>query len=239
MKIAVLHCATVLSVLLVLPALSQSASVTKKPMTETPVSGPVSVPAPEPSPSLTVEKSSPVEKSSLIVTRDYIIGPEDVLEITVWRNQELSRQVQVRPDGRISLPLIGDVTAVGKTPMQLTAEISTKLKEYKESPTVAIVVKEVNSYAIYVLGEVGKPGKYPLKTKTTLLQGITMAGGFTPIAARNRLVVFRFNDNGNNGSEKLRASYDDIVLRDGSQQNLELKPGDTIVVPSETMVLLP
>jgi polysaccharide biosynthesis/export protein len=89
------------------------------------------------------------------------------------------------------------------------------------------------------MGEVGKQGKYPLKTKTTLLQGITIAGGFTPLAARNRLVVFRFNDNGAAGSEKLKASYDDIVLRDGSQQNIELKPGDTIVVPSEQMVLLP
>ena len=239
MKIAVLYCAIVLSVSLVMPAFSQSGSVAKKPAAEAPVSGPVSVPAPEPRPPLTVEKASLVEKSSLIVTRDYIIGPEDVLEITVWRNQDLSRLVQVRPDGRISLPLIGDVTAVGKTPVQLTAEISTKLKEYKENPTVAIVVKEVLSYAIYVLGEVAKPGKYPLKTKTTLLQGITVAGGFTSIAARNRLVVFRFNDNSNNGSEKLRASYDDIVMRDGSQQNVELKPGDTIVVPSETMVLLP
>ncbi len=78
-----------------------------------------------------------------------------------------------------------------------------------------------------------------MKTKTTLLQGITIAGGFTPLAARNRLVVFRFNENGTSGLEKLKASYDDIVLRDGSQQNIELKPGDTIVVPSETMVLLP
>jgi len=179
-----------------------------------------------------------IEKSSLIVTRDYIIGPEDVLEITVWRNQDLSKVVQVRPDGRISLPLIGDVTAVGKTPTQLTADISAKLKEYKEAPTVAIIVKEVNSYAIFVLGEVGRPGKFPLKSKTTLLQGITIAGGFTSTAARNKVVVFRFNDT-SNGSVKMKASYDDIVLRDGGQQNIELKPGDTIVVPSETMVLLP
>ena len=93
---------------------------------------------------------------------------------------------------------------------------------------------------VYVLGEVGKPGRYPLKSKTTLLQGITIAGGFTPVAARNKVVVFRFRDNGSGGgSEKLKASYDDIVLRDGSKQNVELRPGDTIVVPSETMVLLP
>ncbi len=178
------------------------------------------------------------EKSSLIVTKDYIIGPEDVLEITVWRNQDLSKQVAVRPDGRISLPLIGDVIAVGKTPAQLTAEISAKLREYKENPQVSIVMKEVNSYAIFVLGEVSKPGKYPLKSKTTLLQGITVAGGFTPMAARNKLVLFRFSENGSD-DEKIKASYDEIVLRDGSRQNIELKPGDTIVVPSETMVVLP
>ena len=179
-----------------------------------------------------------VEKSSLIVTRDYIIGPEDVLEITVWRNADLSKVVAVRPDGRISLPLIGDVTAVGKTPSQLTEEIAGKLKDFKENPSVAIVVKEVNSYAVFVLGEVTKPGKYSLKSKTTLLQGITIAGGFTPVAARNKLVVFRFGENGS-GEEKFKASYDDIVLRDGSKQNIELKPGDTVVVPSETMVLMP
>ena len=178
------------------------------------------------------------EKSSLIVTPDYIIGPEDVLEITVWKNQDLSKVVAVRPDGRISLPLIGEVTAVGRTPAQLTEEISAKLKEYKENPQVSIVVKEVNSYAIFVLGEVAKPGKYPLKSKTMLLQGITIAGGFTTLAARNKLVVFRFGANGS-GEEKIKASYDDIVLRDGSLQNIELKPGDTVVVPSETMVLVP
>ncbi|MER3424683.1 MAG: sugar transporter [Nitrospiraceae bacterium] len=178
------------------------------------------------------------EKFSLIVTPDYIIGPEDVLEITVWRNQDLSKVVAVRPDGRISLPLIGGVTAVGKTPSHLTDEIAAKLKEFKENPSVAIVVKEVHSYSIYVLGEVAKPGRYPLKSKTTLLQGITIAGGFTPVAARNKLVVFRLGENGS-GGEKFRASYDDIVLRDGSNQNIELNPGDTVVVPAETMVLMP
>ena len=178
------------------------------------------------------------EKSSLIVTKEYIIGPEDVLEITVWRNQDLSKVVAVRPDGRISMPLIGDVTAVGRTPSQLTEEIVSRLKEFKENPSIAIVVKEVNSYTVFILGEVQKPGKYPLKSKTTLLQGITIAGGFTPTAARNKMVLFRFVDNGT-GDERMKASYDDIVLRDGSRQNVELKPGDTVVVPAETMVLMP
>ena len=178
------------------------------------------------------------DKSSFIVTEEYFIGPEDVLEISVWRNEDLSKQVVVRPDGRISLPLIGDVMAVGRTPAELTDVISARLKEYKENPSVAIVVQEVNSYALYVLGEVANPGKYPLKSKTTLLQGITIAGGFTAVAARNRIVVFRFSEN--SGSDiKIKASYDDIVLRDGADQNIKLKPGDTIVVPSETVVLIP
>ena len=180
----------------------------------------------------------PVEKSPLIVTADYIIGPEDVLEITVWRNADLSKVVAVRPDGRISLPLVGDVTAVGRTAVALAEEISGRLKDYKDNPQVSIVVREVNSYSVFVLGEVMRPGKYPLKSKTTLLQAITLAGGFTGIAARNKLVVFRFAESGQKDM-KLKASYDDIILRDSSQQNVELKPGDTIVIPSETMVLVP
>ncbi len=179
-----------------------------------------------------------VEKSSLIVTTDYIIGPEDVLDITVWKNADLSKTVQVRPDGRISMPLIGDVTAVSRTTGQLTSDIGNRLKSFMENPTVSIVVSQVNSYAIYVLGEVKQPGRYPLKSKTTLLQAITLAGGLTPVAARNKIVVFRFGRSGE-GLIKLKASYDDIVLRDGTSQNMELKPGDQIVVPSETMVVIP
>ena len=178
------------------------------------------------------------EKTSLIVTEDYIIGPEDVLEITVWRNADLSKIVTVRPDGKISLPLIGDVEAVGKSAGQLAELIAIRLKEYKENPQVSIVVQQVNSYAIYVMGEIARPGKFPLKSKTTLLQAITLAGGFTPSAARNKLVVFRFGAQGQKDI-KIKASYDDIILRDSSPQNIELKPGDTIVVPSETMVLVP
>lgn len=178
------------------------------------------------------------EKSSLTVTPEYIIGPEDVLEITVWKNADLSKTVQVRPDGKLSLPLIGDVSAVGRSAGQLTQEIADRLKSYMENPTVSIVVREVNSYAIFVLGEVIKPGKYPLKSKTTLLQAITLAQGLTPVAARNKIVIFRLGKDAE-GLTKIKASYDDIVLRDGTNQNIELKPGDQIVVPSETMVVLP
>ena len=177
-----------------------------------------------------------LEKNSLIVTSDYYIGPEDVLEVIVWRNADLSKVVTVRPDGRISLPLLGDVEATGLTPSQLTANIVTKLKQFKETPTVSVILQQVNSYGVYVLGEVAKPGRYFLKSKTTLLQAITNAGGFTPTAARNKIVVFRWAE-GQNREVKLKASYDEIVLRDNSTQNIVLKPGDTVVVPSETMVL--
>ena len=191
--------------------------------------------------SSTVQSLSPaqvIEKLSNIVSDEYTIGAEDVLEITVWRNQDLSKTVQVRPDGRFSMPVIRDVVAVGKTPSQLADEITRKLREYVQNPVVAISVKEVNSYSIFVLGEVVKPGKYPLKSRTTLLQGITIAGGFTPVAARNQVVVFRFGENGT-GMQTLTSSYDDIVLRGGIGQNLELRAGDTLVVPSEAMVVFP
>ena len=192
--------------------------------------GPAAVPA--------VTHTQSIEKLSNIVSEAYTIGAEDVLEITVWRNQDLSKTVQVRPDGRFSLPVIRDVLAVGKTPSQLADEITRRLREYVQNPVVAISVKEVNSYSIFVLGEVVKPGKYPLKSRTTLLQGITIAGGFTPVAARNQVVVFRFGENGS-GMKTLTSSYDDIVLRGVISQNLELKAGDTVVVPSEAMVVFP
>jgi polysaccharide biosynthesis/export protein len=179
-----------------------------------------------------------MEKLSNVVSKEYIIGAEDVLEITIWRNQDLSKTVQVRPDGKVSLPIIGDVTAVGRTPAQLADEITIKLKPYVQNPAVAILIKEVNSYSIFLLGEVVRPGKYPLKSKTTLLQGITIGGGFTPIAARNLVVVFRVGENGSS-EQMLKASYDDIVMRGGITQNIELKAGDTVVVPSEAMVVFP
>lgn len=179
-----------------------------------------------------------MEKLSNAVSSDYLIGAEDILEISVWRNQDLSKVVQVRPDGKFSMPVIRDVTAVGKTTSQLADELTRRLKEYVQNPVVAVSVKEVNSYSIYLLGEVVRPGKYPLKSKTTLLQGVTIAGGFTPTAARNQVVIFRFKDH-ESGMQTLTASYDDIVLRGGVDQNFELKAGDTVVVPSETMVIFP
>lgn len=179
-----------------------------------------------------------IEKLSNAVSQDYIIGAEDILEITVWRNKDLSNIVQVRPDGRISMPIIRDIVAVGKTPLQVAEEITSKLKEFVQNPVVAVSLKEVHSSNIFVLGEVAKPGRYPLLSKTTLLQGVTIAGGFNPTAARNQIVIFRFTESAP-GMKRLTASYDDIVLRGDIENNFELKSGDTVVVPSESMVVFP
>ena len=187
---------------------------------------------------------SRAEIRALIVVDDYIVGPEDILEISVWRNPDLSREVFVRPDGRISLPLIGDVKAVGLTTSELRDRITKKLKEYKENPTVAIIVKGIKSYYFTVQGAIGGGGaegeggggKIPLLSRTTLVQAIGLAGGLSADAVRSRITIFRLGIN-SGASQKIVVSYDEIILR--GAENIVLKPGDTIVVPSETMVLLP
>ena len=162
---------------------------------------------------------------------DYKIGSEDVLDVIVWKSPDLSKVVSVRPDGKISLPLIGDIVVEGLTVAQVKKELETRLKEFKESPNVSVVVQQVNSYGIYVLGEVAKPGRYQMKTFTTVLQAISTAGGFTPYAAKNRMFVLRKSSQ--NGAEtRIDVSYDDIVSGGRNvSQNILLIPGDTVVVP--------
>ena len=126
-----------------------------------------------------------------IPPNEFLLGPEDVLVVNVWRNQELSREVIIRPDGKISMPLIGDIQAAGMTSNVLAKRIADGLAEFMSNPTVSVQVKEVNSYYVYVLGEVSKPGKVPLKSYATVLQGISLAGGFTTFASRNKIIRFR------------------------------------------------
>ncbi len=161
--------------------------------------------------------------------KDYVIGPEDQLEILVWKNEVLSRTVSVRPDGKISFPLIGDLGAIGLTPLQLRNQIAFRLKEFMENPTVTVIVSEINSYVVYIMGEVIRAGKFQLKTNTTLLQALTLAGGFTPFAAKNKIVVFR-REYGKTTETKIKIKYNDIVSGD-HKGNIILKPGDTIIVP--------
>jgi polysaccharide biosynthesis/export protein len=161
-------------------------------------------------------------------TGDYKIGSEDILDVIVWKSPDLSKVVSVRPDGKISLPLIGDIVVEGQTVAQVKKDLEARLKEFKESPNVSVVVQQVNSYGIYVLGEVAKPGRYQMKTFTTVLQAISTAGGFTPYAAKNRMFVLRKSSH--DGAEtRIDVSYDDIVS--GGGKNILLIPGDTVVVP--------
>lgn len=164
---------------------------------------------------------------------EFLLGPEDFLSVTVWKNQDLSRDVAVRPDGMISMPLIGDVQAAGLTANTLAKRIADRLTEFMASPTVSVQVKEVNSYFIYVQGEVAKPGKYPLRSYATVLQGVSMAGGFTQYASKNKMQVLRVIQNGQEGPHEIRipVSYDDLVSGKGNPGNFILRSGDIIVVP--------
>ena len=164
---------------------------------------------------------------------EFLLGPEDVLDVVVWRNQDLSREVVIRPDGMISLPLVGDVQASGVTADQLGERIAERLKEFKENPSVTVSVKQVNSYNIYVLGEVPKPGKYQLRSYTTVLQAIAMAGGFTPYASRGKIQVVRDSANGEGKPREIRipVDYDDVLAGKNEPGNFRLKTGDIVVVP--------
>ncbi len=165
---------------------------------------------------------------SPFVTSDYLLGPEDVLDVLVWKNADLSRTVLIRPDGKVSLPLIGDVQAAGLTPSGLRDSIKSRLREYKETPEVSIIVKEVNSYHVFVMGEVVRPGKLLLRSETTLLQALTLSGGFTQYAALDKIVLLR-REGGRETRRQL--SYKSIVMGKSPEGNIVLKRGDTIIVP--------
>lgn len=174
-----------------------------------------------------------LDEAAKPVSKEFLLGPEDVLEVAVWRNQDLSRTVVVRPDGKISLPLIGDVQASGLTASQVSGKIAAKLTEFKENPNVSVSIKEVNSYYIYVLGEVQKPGKYPIKSYATVLQGVSLAGGFTNFASKSKMAVLRniTSSDGDQRQIRIPVPYDDLVSGKGAIENFVLKSGDTIVVP--------
>ena len=166
--------------------------------------------------------------------KEFLLGPEDVLDIVVWKNDDLSQKaIVVRPDGKISMPLIGDVMASGLTSNQLADQIAARLKEFKDNPAVTVSVREVNSYYVYVLGEVARPGKFQLKSHTTVLQAIALAGGFNIYAAKNKLQVIRHVSSGDGATRELRipVRYDDLVSGSGPVGNFILKSGDTVVVP--------
>ncbi len=196
---------------------------TAKPATATAAkAAAVAAPAPGPAPAAAVP-------STVAVSSDYVIGPEDMLQISVWKNDAISRQLPVRPDGKISLPLLHDIQAAGLTPMQLRDKIAAALAEFMPNPEVAVTVLDVRSYRISVLGEVQRPGVLQLKASTTILEALALAGGFRDFASPSKIVIFRKDEQGN--TQKIRFNYNRAVSNSGDQQNVTLITGDVIVVP--------
>lgn len=162
------------------------------------------------------------------IHESYIVGQGDILEVFVWRNEQLSRQVTVRPDGKISLPLVQDLQAEGMTVMQLKDQITQRLKQYVQNPTVTVIISQIGSYKISVLGKVAEPGVYSINTRTTVLEAISLAGGFTEWANKRKITLIR-NEGGRN--KEFRINYNKIVSGRDPSQNIILERGDTIVVP--------
>lgn len=168
-----------------------------------------------------------VSRAATAATAEYLIGPEDVLDISVWKNPELSRKVPVRPDGRVSLPLINDIQAAGLTPSQLRDQLAKRLAEFVPSPEVSVIVSEVQSLKVAVVGAVKTPGRFMLKSPATVLECIALAQGLTEFANRERIVVLRQN---NGSTQRIPFNYRKVSEGD-EQDNFFVRPGDIIVVP--------
>lgn len=159
---------------------------------------------------------------------NYVIGAQDVLDISVWKEAELTRTVPVRSDGKISMPLLNDVQAAGLTPLQLAADITAGLKKFVTDPQVTVIVTAINSQRVYIMGEVTRPGAYPMLPNMTVLQALSSGGGFTQFAKITKIYVLRV-DNGK--QEKLPFNYKEVIAGKAADQNIFIKAGDTIVVP--------
>jgi polysaccharide export outer membrane protein len=159
----------------------------------------------------------------------YRIGPGDVMKVNVWKHDEISQQVTVRPDGAFSIPLIGDVPATGRSAAEIAMDVQARLhKFYQDDPPVSVQVSEVKSYKIYVIGEVQKPGEYAPSHEVTVLMGLSLAGGFTRFANADRIVIVRRDAR---GERRIPFSYSAVVEHGELEQNIALQLGDTVIVP--------
>jgi polysaccharide export outer membrane protein len=180
--------------------------------------------APKPGP----VSAPPTVPTGVALPAGYVIGPDDVLDIVFWRDKDMSTEVTVRPDGRITLPLINEVAASGLTPDALRDALMTAAAKYVEDPNVSVVVKAINSRKVFITGQVAKPGAYPLTGPTTVMQIIAIAGGLQEFADSKNIIIMR-NENGKPVAYPF--NYKDVLKRKNLKQNIELKPGDTVVVP--------
>ncbi len=189
---------------------------------------PSKAPASAPAPTAPADSARTFEKPASVVTdSSYVIGPQDVLDISVWKEPDFTRVAPVRPDGKISLPLINDVQAAGLTPVQLAASLAMMLRKYLTQPQVTVIVMQINSRRVYVLGEVNHPGPIPLLPGLTVLQALASAGGFNQFANQKKIYVLR-----KEGGKDARYPFNyKNAIRGDMKQNILLQAGDTIVVP--------
>jgi polysaccharide export outer membrane protein len=176
----------------------------------------------------TTANGSPRVPAGAVLPPGYVIGADDILLVVFWRDKDMSTEVVVRPDGKISVPLINDVHAAGLTPEQLRAQLTEAAGKLIEEPTITVVVKTINSRKVFVTGQVGKPGPYPLSAPTTVLQLLATAGGVLEYADSKEIRIMR-TENGKQVS--YRFNYKDVIKGKNLKQNIDLQPGDTVIVP--------
>jgi len=186
------------------------------------------LPRAEEQPLQTPQRDQPTPNGSASRGDGYRIGLEDTLQISVWKNEPLSKIVAVRPDGMISLPLLQDVQAAGLTPVELRDVLTQRLKDYMPAPEVAVIVSDVRSFKVSVIGEVHKPARYELKSPATVLDVLALAGGFNEYASRNRIVVLRPDGN---SMKRLPFNYSKVTSSGGEFENFYLRNGDIVLVP--------
>lgn len=190
---------------------------------------PAAAPADKPA-TAAAAPATPAGRTGDVLRPDaYVIGAEDVISVYVWKEPDMSKTIPVRPDGMISLPLVGEVKAAGYTPVQLQDVLAEAMKKYVSEPQVTVVVEKVASLNFNIVGEVNHPGYFPLTRRMTVLDAISLAGGFKDFAKTKKVYVLRTGANGS--QQRLPFNYKDVIAGKNAQENIELQPRDTIVVP--------
>ena len=217
------HMPVALMVAVLTVGLLSTRGFAQSPRPNPPTAGQPARPAP-PAP----DPANPRADAGVEVPAEYVIGPEDILGINFWRDADMTGDVTVRPDGRITLPLIGDINAAGLTPSGLKEAIQKSAARLLEDPTVTVIVRQINSRKVFITGEVTTPGSYPLTGPRTVMQLIALAGGLTEYADKKNISIMRV-EGANTRSFKL--NYDEVSKGKKLEQNILLRPGDTVVVP--------
>jgi len=182
----------------------------------------------QPAPAATPSSAAPATPAGATLPAGYLIGPDDVLTIVFWREKDMSAEVTVRPDGKISLPLLNDVDAAGITPEQLRLNLEKAAAKLMSEPNASVVVKTINSRKVYITGNVLRPGNYPLNGEMTVLQLIAVAGGLQEYADSKNIVIMRKQDG---RDQHFKFNYKDVTKQKHPEQNIALRPGDTVIVP--------